>query len=199
MVKQLSTHVTSFLMKEGVIERDERDLYEYGISKFLEYLLASIVLLILGIVLNKVFETLFFFIAFFPIRTIAGGYHANSRLLCNTISLVVYLSNMLVNSWIYSVNTLSLTFSLIVVSLACVFPFAPVDHRNRPFSQSEYRYKKYLSYKVSIILNLVIIVLQITFGNQSIITAMLQGSLMASVSVMIGKIIRREELKHEKD
>lgn len=190
MVKQLSSHITSFLIRENIIKDDDAEIYLYGIKHIIINFITFVIVSVLAILFHTVLATIFFFLGFIPIRIIAGGFHAKTAMRCNALSLVIYSISMYI-IYLVQVHITGLAFLTIgILIFLIIFSLGPVDHKNRTLDESEYEQAKKQSRIACLsILGLCLILYLLKISNV-IITGVLMGSLTASISLVIGKIVR---------
>lgn len=190
MVKQLSGHITTILVRENIIKDEDSEIYLYGIKHILINLITFIIVGILAIVFQTLTATIFFFFGFMPIRMIAGGFHANTPMRCNVLSLVIYSINMYL---IYLVQAYVSGLEFLVtgiVIIAIIIIVGPVDHKNRVLDRKEYERAKKQSRIVCLMILGLCLILYSLEANKIFIIGALMGSLTASISLIIGKIVR---------
>lgn len=166
MLENIAEDITFFLLKNRAIECEDSDIYIYGFQVILSSLMVTGALLILGVLLNKLLLTLIFILVFVLLRTNTGGYHAEKFKSCLSISLIIYLSEILLNIIIPINFKIAIGTILLIVGTSIIYINAPVEHKNNPLSFNEKR--KYR--KVSRILSLSIsIITLICFYTSSIL------------------------------
>ena len=130
---KISENVSSILNISGVITKDEAELCKYGLDSFIATFIEIATILILSIALNNFVETVLLFLTFIPLRVYAGGYHADTRLTCFIVSLVVYC----VFTVLLKVIPIKLHYLFILIdivtNLLLVILFAPIVHKNKTF------------------------------------------------------------------
>ena len=140
-----------YLMKR--IEQKEplkpgyHEYIRYGLEVLLSTLLNVICIGVVGVLMNKILLALVFILVFVPIRSFAGGYHADTKLRCNLNIIVVLIVTMVGTDWIRRWS-LELIF-LMVGNLVFFILFsilAPVEHHNKPLDQEKRRRNKRLGW-----------------------------------------------------
>ena len=94
-MKQLAHIVTDRLINAHIIEKEEAEIYDYGLQLLLTSGTTTIVILLIGIISQKLTLTLLFMLALVLLRRYAGGYHAQTYLHCFLISCSVYLGMLI--------------------------------------------------------------------------------------------------------
>jgi accessory gene regulator B len=198
MMRQFAKAITSFLIQENIIPKDEVEIYRYGTEQILINLMTFVVIGILATITGTWIETIFFFAGLIPIRMIAGGYHSKTSQRCNVLTFFVYAVNMILISLMKSHITHPLMYTINMILLVTIFRFAPVDHKNRVLNGLELSKAKKSSRITGVVIVGFCIVSSVMFGLSNIISiSTMMGAFTASVSLFIGSIVRGGE-KNEK-
>lgn len=119
--------VVNILLKNKIINEDEKSIYEYGCFVILFNLICMLSVIIIGILLNELKTSFIFIIAFLPIRVLSGGFHLKSPLKCLLFFSTCYF--ILLNLYI-KFNSLNNYFILSI--LAIYFIFILLEYINKP-------------------------------------------------------------------
>ena len=98
-------------------------------------LVNTIVLMIMGIYMQMLFETVIFVISFKAFRKYAGGYHSKTRLGCFALTNAVAQAVLSVMKYL-RVN-ISIYLGLYLMSVLIIFMFAPVETENKKLDSIE--------------------------------------------------------------
>ncbi|MDF1618200.1 accessory gene regulator ArgB-like protein [Petrocella sp. FN5] len=198
LIKQFAKTLTSFFMHEMIIESEDYEVYLYGTEQLLINLSILLVVITTSAITGWWKETFFFFFGIIPIRVVAGGYHASTPFRCNILTIVVYIVNLLLINALVSrmtVLVLIMMFGFIVLS---VFRIGPVDNKNREIKNREYESVWKRSKKVCIFIVMICVVQLLLLGPQSsILMSTLMGAVVATISLIIGSIVRGGERNEE--
>ena len=115
-VKNISNGIADMLWTQGIIQEDDIDKCKYGIDLFISSFLEIISILAIAAILGNFIETVLLFVFFIPLRIYAGGYHADTKLKCFIISLVMYgfsytLANITPSEMFVLINIIGTLFS----------------------------------------------------------------------------------------
>ena len=126
-----------FLIRKGIIDESERDLYRFGINGLYLFLANIATAVIIGAVLGMLQESLLFSAAYIPLRSYAGGYHAKTQARCYGLSVLLISGVLLMLKYV----SFSVIAELIIlaVSAAVIFVKAPVESVNKPLNVKEWR------------------------------------------------------------
>ena len=134
----ISDYLVDKMLDYHVIAEDDRIIYLYGIKEGLTILQNIIISIVLGILFNNLFQTFIFLIAYIPLRSFAGGYHAASVKKCMVYSLIliILLEYYFVFSYLLEYRYL---FPALLIAMGVIFKYAPLQSENKPLSFKENR------------------------------------------------------------
>ena len=121
-----------FLARQNHVSSEEREIYSYGAEVILTTGSFICIALLVGFAIGRLEECILFLVAFFPIRSFAGGYHAPTTSMC----LVVSIGYMLISFALSTLLTIASLVYVVTAALIIVFVCAPVVHPNSPHSQN---------------------------------------------------------------
>ncbi len=144
--KKISDSFSKSLADNKLIPDEYTESYSYCIELTLDILIFNGSLILIGCFLHEFLNSLIFILALVPLKMVAGGAHANSRIGCSLISYGVFFSVILLSN-IIPVNNFVF---LIISALSClgIVVLSPVDHPNKRFSDIQ----KHKLRKLSIII-----------------------------------------------
>ncbi len=127
----------NYLCKRHIIRPDYYEVYVYGTELVLSFIITTALVLIAGLVIGEVMNSMIFLAVFILLRRFTGGYHANTYLKCKIISISTFFIAQFsshaisVRWWMYAV--------LLVGGNIVIHLLAPVEHPNKPLSDAEKR------------------------------------------------------------
>lgn len=83
---RIAKGLTDYVIRKGMIEETERNIYEYGFTLTMEVGLFVLVSLFLTLYLHMFVEGVLFFVIFAPLRSYAGGLHLEKYHSCFVLS-----------------------------------------------------------------------------------------------------------------
>ncbi len=137
MLERLSEKFAGKLIQAGIISEEDTDVYTYGFFQAVMMLFNIVTTLILGIVFQLLIPCILLNLAYIPLRTSAGGHHADSPLKCCINSTVMIAVLLAVIKWIPIHPIVSI--ALLAISIAIIFILAPVETENNPLDEAERR------------------------------------------------------------
>lgn len=137
MIEEISIKFSESLSKNGVIPKEEREIYRYGMEALIATVVNFIIVLSLGLACHKLLHTIFFLLVYCSIRSFAGGYHAKNHLSCIVTFASTYLV-LLILSGIFPIQQCNV-FLVIgwILSFIIIWLIAPVEDLNRPIEEEE--------------------------------------------------------------
>ncbi len=138
---KLSRRIGENLVRSDVVKAEDAEIYIYGINQILVSVVNVLSALIIGLIFGVFFEIAVFMAAYIPLRSFAGGFHAKTPLRCYIFSIIMlivvsiglrYLSMAM---WVY--------YAVLAVAFIIVLVLSPVEDKNKPLDDLEYKvYKK---------------------------------------------------------
>lgn len=183
-MKRISSFLSSYVIRKGIVGEEDREVYEYGFTVTLEVGLFAVLCMIIMGVMHMYLEGILFFAIFAPLRSYAGGLHLQKYYACLTLSTLTFAGVLLITGNIQLPLILMNTVSL--MSLFGIYILYPVENVNRAVDQEENRYfrKKLLVY---LVLDVALIVLFNFLHIHRSIMVITLTLLMVFVTMILGK------------
>lgn len=183
-VKNISNGIADMLWTQGIIQEDDIDKCKHGIDLFISSFLEIISILAIAAFLGNFIETVLLFVFFVPLRIYAGGYHADTKLKCYFISLVMYgfsytLANITPSGMFVLINVIGTLFSLIMVLI-----MAPIIHINKNVNDIERRNYRKISIEICLVETTIILLLTMTIPKNIIVTYLTVGQVSVAISML---------------
>lgn len=139
MIYKCASVISNWLLGAGVIQAEDKELYEYAAYSVLITMSPMILAIIFGGIMGSLCQSIVLIVPFMIIRKFSGGYHAKNPMLCFVIScLLLVLCIIISNKAEYGVVTVS---TLLISSISLIL-FSPIDSENRRLEQIEkHRYQ----------------------------------------------------------
>ena len=131
MIEKISNYVTDTLIQGDIIKEEERNLYLYCVEGLVETVGNLFFTVLLGILFGKLIDTIIFLLIFVPVRSLAGGYHAKNGSVCFGVSILLFLSVILMAGYFQNFFEIIWSVKQYILSCLCILFFAPVDCINK--------------------------------------------------------------------
>lgn len=139
MLAKLSSGVADNLIQANIIDKTDKEVYEYGIDMIVTYSINLLTILAVGIFLSQLWECLQFILVFIPLRSYAGGYHASSEKRCYFLSIALIVLALTTLRHIPVWFNTGISLLLLLSSCIVIFILAPVGNKNKPLDADEKR------------------------------------------------------------
>ena len=191
MIHRLADIVTDFFVRNDVISKDDREVYQYGNEIIISSAIDIAILFTFGLIFNNLLYLAPFWIVFFLLRAFGGGYHAQSYFKCK---MVFILNVLAVVGLLYNVETFYNVYSmllLILFSQTVVFATAPIENIYKPLDEQDIKRNRIRCRMCSLATGILVLITYCFNIKFSV------SLLLASVSVSVAMIIEylRKEIK----
>ena len=159
MLENLALRITSYMIGQGVVPKEDEEIYVFGWTMLLFSVGSFSAILLAGALLKQFLGTVLFLLFFTFLRSYAGGWHANSFFHCFLITSSLYASCTLFHFYLPEAYWSLAIYVLLALSLLITFIWAPVDHPNKPFRGGQKEKNKKLARITVLAQTLIIIVL----------------------------------------
>jgi len=157
MLEKISSQLTSYMIEQGVIAREDAEIYVYGWKMLLFPVGSFLAILFVGTLFGQLWGTAVFLFFFTFLRSYAGGYHAETFSRCFLITMTIYFSCLLLRFCLPELYWDWTVLALLVVSIVITYMWAPVDHPNKPFRDQQRQKNKELSQVIVVAQTLIIL------------------------------------------
>lgn len=130
MTKKLSEFFANFLVDTGAAAPDKRAVILFGLELLLSSIISILIIIFISITFGFPFLWLPFLLAFIPLRTTAGGYHAATHTGCNITFALAYFVCIIVCKYVAMQPPTYIIIS--VMSVVTILLFSPVEAINKP-------------------------------------------------------------------
>lgn len=186
---KIAKGLTDYVIRKGMVEKQDRNIYEYGFTITIELSLFVIASLLITLHLHMFSEGILFFVIFAPLRSYAGGLHLEKYHSCFVLSCLTFSSILIIVKYIH----FPIYFSLIAVLLLEIVVYAlyPVENVNREVDREENAYfRKKL--KKFLFLDMFISAVCVALKKDSYILLITVTFLMVVVTMILGKYKNRK-------
>lgn len=162
MINELSEKIANRLLRKKVIDDEEKEIYRYGMNQILLSLINIITIIMMGILLDMLWQCLVFTFSFMIIRTYAGGYHASTQARCYLLTVSIITATLSVIKYVEINNYICLI--LLSISSVIILILSPVGSENKPLDDIEiiiYRKKTIIVWCVEFLIAILFILVNV--------------------------------------
>ena len=125
MFEEASNRITVWLSKTKIISSDQEVVCKWGMTHILDTLFNIATFTAIGLLFRMLPETAVFTVAYIPLRSFAGGYHAKTPFRCWVISNFLLIAALLIVRYVSHFTAFFLL--LTALSLLCLVVLLPVS------------------------------------------------------------------------
>lgn len=173
MLSRIAKRITDWLQLQNYIVQEEYEICVFGIEQLISSAINLVSILLIGIVLDTLLESIIFLMAFKLIRECAGGYHASTRVRCYLLSIFTVIVVLSVIKYI-SIDSIILLIMSMLASIIIIL-FSPVDTENKRIDAIEriyYRRKSMIILWVELLIAGLCVMVHFNKGTKCIVFAL---------------------------
>lgn len=187
MIAEFAKKINEILIKKGIVQKEDADLYRYGIENGITVagnLLASV---IFGIVTGRPGLILVFLLFYATLRSYSGGIHCKSKTGCFLMSMAILF--IPVYTWKPVIENVPKPAILMagVFAVVVIIVLSPVESINKPLDDTERAYYARVTHCITILQVCVLIIL-FCMGQWDYFYAGYISIVLVAVFMVIGKI-----------
>jgi accessory gene regulator B len=197
-VKKLSNSLSGALVQNNIISADREKQCQYGLELMMSSIAEILFVILLSAFLGNFVQTLIFFMGFIPLRIYAGGYHADTRLRCFLILLIIYaiftVLLYLLPLEIYQYIVYGATvFTIIIVSA-----MAPLVHSRKNMNDEEIKTFRKIALDICFFEAALVILGNMIFKNNIYILSFVFGQISVTVSMVAADMKNKIQKKRRR-
>lgn len=192
MFKQLADGIVGFLLKQNVVSEEEKPIYIYGCELIISSIFGILLILVAGVLTNRILESVCYLLCLIPLRQLTGGYHADSYFRCNLIFILCYIGVCSLSYFSESLIIRIILFIMMVISWFIIKKYAPIDSEKKRIDSEN---RDYLNRKSQVLCLIIIMVaLAGSFVSLRLYTICASTLSIVAGAVLITFIQRRSSL-----
>ena len=139
MNEKLAEKLVAWQIKHHYLSSEEKRLYQYAYELLIGQAVNLLIAGLLAVLFHAYVTVAVFLLAFIPLRSYAGGHHADSSNVCTIISALMICLVCVLSGSVPEDTALPLGMVTAVVSGVPVFLLAPVADQKKPLDEEEKR------------------------------------------------------------
>ena len=190
MIAKFAKKINEILIQKGIVQKEDAELYQYGIENGIVVagnLLASG---IFGIVTGRPGLVLVFLLFYASLRSYSGGSHCKSRIGCFLISMAILSIPVYTHEFVMNNVPATVILMIGIAAGVGILILSLVESINKPLDDEE---KKYYARVTHCIVALQVCVLIILFclGVKDYFYAGYSSIVLVAVFMVMGKVIMK--------
>lgn len=139
MIVQGANKITSLLLHEDIIRKEDKEIYQYGLELILSTCLNFILVILIAWVMGRIEVGVFYILTLASLRPYAGGFHASSYFRCGMLYCAMFVASVVgVELLCCAAINFVVTMLVLLINIIFIRRHAPVLHHNR-MSEEEMR------------------------------------------------------------
>ena len=134
MLGRIADSIAVLFLKKNIINEDELPVYQYGMQVLICNIAGMLTVLIVGILISRLVESIIFITIYATLRIYTGGYHARTPLVCNIVFLGTYLVTVMLEA--LKVNN-SVVWIMYLLSCLIILRFSPIENVNKELDEKD--------------------------------------------------------------
>lgn len=196
MIHRYTKKLAGIYADRGIIQKEDEEIYSYGLEILMSTVFTIAVLLIAGLFLHKGAETLILLLVYCPIRTFAGGYHTDSNLKCITAFILLYFLIISIYTGLTSTEMPKgyMILALVYICNVIILMLAPVESTENPLPYKRKKGMKRKAFYLTLIYTAIITYIELsgrTYTNFALLGSI--AIIWVTTLVVIGKIKYRNK------
>lgn len=196
MIEKIVNALLSRQILLGNLKEEDISVYRYGYTLMFERIINYIITILIVAITGEWLIVIAFLLSFIPIRSYAGGWHAEKFIVCTVLSNVTILLSIIITDSIVIKNSIY----IVVLEAALFFIIyrnAPVQNKNKKLTEKEcHTYKKVTL--IILIAEMAVEALLYISGNYRIITAVIFAQIVSATSIVVAIRLEGKENKKQK-
>jgi len=173
------------MIQHKIIAESDKDIYLYGFWQGIVFIINMISVLIIGLILDMLWQSIVFTIAYGCLRIFAGGYHARTQKNCYILSLILIIVALSIIKYVHWNELLCVVSS--ILSGIVIFTLAPVEDENKRLDEQEKKVYKKRTRIIFVLLSVISMICLIT-GQLHITICFTISLLTSAIMVLLGKV-----------
>lgn len=185
MFASISERLTQELEENQTIQSKNRDIYQYGIQQGFTILLSFMTTVLIGALCGMLWQSIVFTVAYIPLRSYAGGYHAKTPFRCYLFSIAQITIILLVMRLFAFTN---LIYSILLLSSSIViFSISPVADNHKPLDSTEKRVYRKRTLLIGVF-EVMCVIICMLFKWQEVAVCLTMTIASMSIMLILGKL-----------
>ena len=137
MVERLAERLVAWQIRNKYLTSQDQKLYQYAFELLIGQVVNLLIACLLAVVFQAYGTVLVFLLSFIPLRSYAGGHHADNFNTCTLISTGILCSVCAAAKWIPNEAVFGTNLVCSIVCGGVIFFLAPIEDHNKPLSRRE--------------------------------------------------------------
>lgn len=188
MIAEFAKKINDILVYKGIVQKEDADLYQYGIENGITIAGNLIASVIFGIVTGRPGLVLVFLLFYASLRSYSGGSHCKSRIGCFLISMAILFIPVYTYEPVMENVPNAVILLIGVLAVVIIIALAPVESINKPLDEEERKYYARVTHCIAALQVCVLIIL-FCLGVKDYFYVGYSSIVLVAVFMVMGKVI----------
>jgi accessory gene regulator B len=134
MIEKMATGMMQYYMRKNIVDEQKKEVYVYGFQLLISTICNVVLILIVAVCFGVVTESLFLIASFVVMRSVGGGYHADTHRACIILFCLVFVVFSLLNIHLFYRFANIYMLAVSIAAFLVIWEIAPVEAPNRRLS-----------------------------------------------------------------
>lgn len=149
MIAEFAKKINEMLTQKGIVQKEDVEMYQYGIENGIVVAGNLLVSAIFGIVTGRLGLVLVFLLFYATLRSYSGGIHCKSRIGCFLMSMAILLIPVCTYWIVIEVLTKPVILMISILAVVVIIALSPVESINKSLDMEEIKYYARVSYCIT--------------------------------------------------
>ena len=190
MIAEFAKKINDMLVYKGIVQKEDADLYQYGIENGITIAGNLIASVIFGIVTGRPGLVLVFLLFYASLRSYSGGSHCKSRIGCFLISMAILFIPVYTYEPVMKNVPNAVILMIGIAAVVVILILSPVESINKPLDDEEKKYYARVTHCIAALQVCVLIIL-FCLGVKDYFYAGYSSIVLVAVFMVMGKVIMK--------
>lgn len=182
----------AFIERNNSIDAEKAEVIRYGLEILLLKVLFFIASIAVGILMHNFWECLIFTLALSAIRSLAGGYHADTRIKCFIQSMCMLMAVLAILKLIQkNLFICEMAMCLTIAAAVIIWLFSPIDTENKRLTNQERKILRIKS-RLILIIETVVCVNAYLLNYDKVACSIMLALIVTAIFMVIGGLKNTE-------
>ncbi len=183
MIHNIAKRFTEYVIQMGYVDKSKFDEYLYGLELTLIVLLNSVTVMLIGIIMQMLMETIIFWLTYNILKKYVGGFHFSSTTACYASTCIMCPIVL----WVIKYSNYTIDWSIVLISEIILILLAPVETIQKPLDEKERLFFKKIAIMLSLI-SLVICLILVLLNYNYAAKVISIGIISVAIFAILGKL-----------
>lgn len=165
MFKYLAEEIAFFLIKNKILDIEDREIYVYGLESILLNGITVVTMFILSALTKEMTHFIGFVLFFIPLRVFVGGYHSKKSETCYLMSTSFYLITLILIHFCSQISLYQWVVACTILMALLITLMSPVVNPKHPLTDHQLKRNSKII-KVIVMLDLASLILFCKFNTK---------------------------------